>query len=64
MSDLVARAAQANHVASRTSALRTYVLNYFREAATEDGHREAGHRTCGPHGAWPGPVFVHLAKTQ
>lgn len=27
----------------RTSAVRTYVLSYFRAAATEDGHRSAGH---------------------
>ena len=24
-------------------ALRAYVVNYFRDAATEDGHRQAGH---------------------
>ena len=27
----------------RTSAVRVYVLQYFRAAATEDGHRLAGH---------------------
>jgi len=26
-----------------TEALRAYVVNYFREAATEEGHRRAGH---------------------
>jgi hypothetical protein len=26
-----------------TSALRTYLLNYFRAAATERGHAAAGH---------------------
>jgi len=25
-------------------AVRTFVLRYFREAATEEGHRKAGHR--------------------
>jgi predicted DNA-binding ribbon-helix-helix protein len=26
-----------------TEALRSYVLRYFREAATEEGHKKAGH---------------------
>ena len=26
-------------------AVRTFVLRYFREAATEEGHRRAGHRS-------------------
>lgn len=33
----------------RTSAVRVYVLQYFRAAATETGHRAAG------HGAAPEP---------
>lgn len=28
---------------SRTSAIRVYVLRYFREAATDKGHKAAGH---------------------
>ena len=28
---------------SRTSAVRVYALTYFRTAATEEGHRAAGH---------------------
>lgn len=31
------------HSGGRTSAVRVYILNYFREAATEEGHRDAGH---------------------
>ena len=31
----------------RTSAVRVHVLGYFRSAATEDGHRRAGHGTRG-----------------
>lgn len=27
----------------RTSAVRVYVLQYFRQAASEDGHRNASH---------------------
>ena len=30
---------------SRTSAVRIYALTYFRVAATEEGHRSAGHGT-------------------
>jgi predicted DNA-binding ribbon-helix-helix protein len=29
----------------RTSAVRVHIVTYFRAAATEDGHREAGHGT-------------------
>ena len=29
--------------ASRTSALRTHILSYYRGAATESGHRAMGH---------------------
>ncbi|MDH5188015.1 MAG: ribbon-helix-helix domain-containing protein [Rhodospirillaceae bacterium] len=28
---------------SRTAAVRAFAVNYFRSAATEDGHRSAGH---------------------
>lgn len=33
----------AGDAGGRTSAVRVYVITYFREAATEDGHRRAGH---------------------
>ncbi len=33
--------------AGRTSAVRVYALTYFREAATEEGHRHAGHGQTG-----------------
>ena len=29
--------------ASRTSAIRVFILTYFRAAATDDGHVDAGH---------------------
>jgi predicted DNA-binding ribbon-helix-helix protein len=29
---------------SLTAAIRVYLLDYFRAAATEEGHRRAGHR--------------------
>jgi len=28
---------------SMTAAIRVYLLNYFRDAATDAGHRKAGH---------------------
>lgn len=31
------------HPGCRTSAVRVWVLEYFRRAATEQGHRAAGH---------------------
>jgi predicted DNA-binding ribbon-helix-helix protein len=31
----------------RTSSVRVYVLSYFRAAATQDGHRAAGHGVDG-----------------
>lgn len=43
MSTLVRRVEQAGHSGGRTSAVRVYVVRYFREAATEPGHAVAGH---------------------
>lgn len=34
----------------RTEAVRSYILNYFRKAATEAGHQQAGH---GKSANWP-----------
>jgi predicted DNA-binding ribbon-helix-helix protein len=38
---------QAGHEGGRTSAVRVYVLQYFRAAATEAGHEAAGHGAAG-----------------
>ncbi|MDR3532228.1 MAG: ribbon-helix-helix domain-containing protein [Rhodopila sp.] len=43
MSTLVRRIEAAGHAGGRTSAVRVYVANYFRAAATEAGHAGAGH---------------------
>lgn len=43
MSALVRRVEASGHSGGRTSAVRVYVLNYFRCAATEAGHAAAGH---------------------
>ena len=41
--EVVKRVDSAGFPGGRTSAVRVYVLNYFREAATDLGHRSAGH---------------------
>ena len=33
------------HGSNRTSAVRAFILSYFRKAATDTGHRDAGHGT-------------------
>ncbi|MBN8929095.1 MAG: hypothetical protein BGO51_19045 [Rhodospirillales bacterium 69-11] len=43
MSALVRRVEAEGHVGGRTSAVRVFVLDYFRIAATEDGHAAVGH---------------------
>jgi predicted DNA-binding ribbon-helix-helix protein len=41
--DIVARIGVQRDRGSRTSAVRVWVLRYFREAATEAGHAAMGH---------------------
>ena len=31
------------HITNRTAAIRAFIVAYYRNAATEDGHRRAGH---------------------
>lgn len=38
------------HAGGRTSTVRVFIVRYFRDAATEDGHGAAGHGAVG-HGA-------------
>jgi predicted DNA-binding ribbon-helix-helix protein len=45
MSSLVRQVEQSGHAGGRTSAVRVFVLSYFRAAATEAGHAGAGHGT-------------------
>jgi len=49
---LVRKIEQQGHAGGRTSAVRVYVLNYFRSATTEEGHAAAGH---GTFQGWPEP---------
>lgn len=39
---------QQRNEGGRTSAVRVHIINYFRAAATEDGHRLAGHGVLEP----------------
>jgi predicted DNA-binding ribbon-helix-helix protein len=43
MSSLVRRIEQIGHSGGRTSAVRVFVMSYFRGAATEAGHSAIGH---------------------
>jgi predicted DNA-binding ribbon-helix-helix protein len=45
MADLVRKVDGGREVGGRTSAIRVFAFNYFRVAATEEGHREAQHGT-------------------
>ena len=43
MSTLVRQVEATGHAGGRTSAIRVFILNYLRQAATEDGHAGMGH---------------------
>ena len=54
---LVRTIEQRRHPGGRTSAVRVFVLNYFRAAAGEEGHHAAGHGAReqladGPESPW------------
>jgi predicted DNA-binding ribbon-helix-helix protein len=48
MGELVRRVEERGHAGGRTSAVRVFILCYFRDAATEGGHTAAGHGTGTP----------------
>jgi predicted DNA-binding ribbon-helix-helix protein len=50
MSSLVRKIEQTGHAGGRTSAVRVFVLSYFRVAATETGHGAAGHGALAVNG--------------
>lgn len=43
MNTIVRRVEAAGHAGGRTSAVRVFLLRYYRAAATEAGHMAAGH---------------------
>ena len=49
VSSLVRKAEGKENPGGRTSAVRVFVMDYFRSAATEDGHAAVGHGVL-PHG--------------
>ncbi|HEY1935254.1 MAG TPA: ribbon-helix-helix domain-containing protein [Acetobacteraceae bacterium] len=52
VSAVVQRVEQTRHAGGRTSAVRVFVLAYYRAAASEQGHANAGHGTL-PHSLLP-----------
>ncbi len=57
ISRLVRQIEDVEHNGGRTSAVRVFVLQYFRAAATEPGHERAGH---GP--VQQRPVFADYTR--
>ena len=57
MSTLVRQVEAAGHAGGRTSAVRVFILNYYRHAATEVGHAGAS------HGPMPRSRFADMART-
>ena len=43
LGELVRKVDGGRQAGGRTSAVRVFAFNYFRAAATEEGHRSAGH---------------------
>ncbi len=43
LTEVVKQIERIGHPGGRTSAVRVHLLSYFRRAATESGHRIAGH---------------------
>jgi predicted DNA-binding ribbon-helix-helix protein len=57
MSTLVRQVEAAGHVGGRTSAVRVFILNYYRQAATEVGHAGSG------HGPLPRSRFAEMPRS-
>jgi predicted DNA-binding ribbon-helix-helix protein len=66
LGEMVKRVEQRGHPGGRTSAVRVFVLNYFRAAVNEDGHRAAGHGTLATEPpSWPaGQVSREVAAVS
>ena len=57
LSTLVRRVEKEGHPGGRTSAVRVFILAYFRGAATEAGHVSAG------HGGLPRPRLPPMVRS-
>lgn len=49
LNELVTEIDRQRQESSLTAAIRVYLLRYFRAAATDEGHRLAGHGSPGRH---------------
>ncbi len=58
LSGLVRKVEANDHPGGRTSAVRVFVLEYFREATTDAGHAAAGHGTS------PQPRYAEPARIE
>ncbi len=43
MNEIVTQIARNRHQSSLTAAIRVFLLSYYQAAATDEGHRRAGH---------------------
>ena len=48
LGEIVRQVEDTGHPGGRTSAVRVFVLRYFQAAATDEGHRAAGHGAAVP----------------
>ena len=58
LAEVVKQIERLDHPGGRTSAVRVHVLAYFRRAATETGHRIAGHGGREAPAEWIQPTRV------
>lgn len=61
LSSLVRKVEEIGHPGGRTSAVRVFVMQYFRRAATDLGHAAAGHGLLPPARSAPIPRSDHIA---
>lgn len=62
LAEVVKQIERLGHPGGRTSAVRVHVLSYFRRAASETGHRAAGHGGLGETNAeWVQPTRSAVA---
>jgi predicted DNA-binding ribbon-helix-helix protein len=59
--EIVRRALAARQRGGRTSAVRVHLMEYFRSAATEDGHRKAGHGVMSEEATNSAPIELKRA---
>ena len=64
MGELVRQVDGGREIGGRTSAIRVFAFNYFRQAATEDGHRVAGHGLDRNPEPRPSPAMPASADTE